>query len=178
MQKNQYLINQYQKSKIFRMTSPQTDKIYFSGTYNKLSTRKGVYRNQYKLFQQNCIGKYHPYYEIMKYPDFKLVLVEEFPCHSRAMLNARIQHWVDNNECLNRGKDFKPLPTLVHPDSVEAAPKQLKTIIHPKAEIDDNEEDSAFLKLKENTTKLVYLSDCSDDVSDVSETSHEEMLTV
>ena len=175
---NQYK-NCYQKSKIFRMISPQTDKIYFSGTYNKLSTRKGVYRNQYKIFKENGIGRDQPYYEIMQYPDFKLGLVEEFPCHSRAMLNARIQHWVNSNECLNRGADFKVLPELVHPDSKEAPPKKLKTIIHPKKE-NDEPDDSFFIKLKKIATKNVYLSDysCSSISSDVSNSFREDIITL
>lgn len=135
MQKNQYVVNQYQKSKIFRMVAPGTDKVYFSGTYNKLATRKGVYRSQYKLFKEHGAGKNQAYYEIMERPDWKLELVEEYPCHSRAMLNARIQHWVNANPCLNRGENYVVLPDLVHPEDVAPLHKK-KTIVHPKKEIE------------------------------------------
>lgn len=150
------------------MFSSHTNKIYFGGTYNKLSTRRGVYLSQYKLFKEHGHGKNQVFYEIMQYPDWKLQLIEEYPCHSRAMLNARIQNWVNNNESLNRGPDFQVLPDLVHPDSVGAAPKKLKTIVHPKKENDEidgslfNKKDESKIDSTTSPNTDNYFSDESD----------------
>jgi hypothetical protein len=79
----------YQRGKIYKITSDQTDEIYIGSTCEKyLSNRIAKHRTNYRAYLQ---GK-HNYvssYEIVKHDDAQIELIECFPCNSKEELFAR-----------------------------------------------------------------------------------------
>ena len=103
----------YSDGKIYKIISNQTNKIYVGGTAEKyLSKRLAAHRSNFKKWKNN---KYHyvSSFELIQYPDHKIILIEKYPCDSRDQLLAREQYWIDQNKdiCLNIqnafGKDLE-----------------------------------------------------------------------
>ena len=94
--------NKYQRGKIYKIISNQTDDVYYGSTIEiVLSNRLAKHRNNYKSW----LSEKFPYitsFEIMKYSDAKIILLESYPCTSRYELIGREQFYIDNNECVNK----------------------------------------------------------------------------
>lgn len=109
----------YKKSKIYKLSSNRTDKIYIGATTNHLYVRKGQHKRNYKSWKG---GKNHYYtsYEIVKYDDCKIILVEEFPCDSKNQLSARERYWIEKLKCVN-----KYIPTRTYKEWTEDNKEQI-----------------------------------------------------
>ena len=98
--------NKYQRGKIYKLVSAKTDDVYYGSTIeNKLTNRLASHRRNYKRLLN---GKYHyvSSFEIVKYDDCRIILVENFPCNTVYELLARENYYVENNVCVNRLKPF------------------------------------------------------------------------
>ena len=88
----------YNNSKIYKLVSSQTDKIYIGSTTEKLlcsrfSTHKRDYKNK----------NTHSSYELIKYDDCKIVLIENYSCDNRQDLLKRERYYIENNNnCVNQ----------------------------------------------------------------------------
>jgi hypothetical protein len=67
--------NKYQRGKIYKLVSSQTDKIYIGSTIQKLSDRKSKHKTK------PCSSK-----ELTCYEDFDIILIKDFPCNSKKEL--------------------------------------------------------------------------------------------
>ena len=106
----------YQKGKIYKIISNETDKVYIGSTCDYLSSRLGKHKYSYKKGKTCTSSK-----EILKYADCEIELIEDFPCATKRELldregyyiritpncvNVRIagrtkaQYYVDNKEVL------------------------------------------------------------------------------
>ena len=88
----------YQNGKIYKMVSHQTDKMYIgSTTKERLSTRMSEHRRAMKRFlkgdKTSCTS-----FEILKYDDAKIILLESYPCNSKDELCARERYFMDINK--------------------------------------------------------------------------------
>jgi hypothetical protein len=91
----------YSNSKIFKLFSPSSDYVFIGGTTAKeLYTVKDMHKygaNKWKLRRKH----WNPAYEVSKYEDFEIELIEEFSCDNVEQLNARVREWKDNTKnCL------------------------------------------------------------------------------
>ena len=94
--------NKYQRGKIYKLISNQTDDAYYGSTCeDKLTNRLAGHRRDYKCWL-NGKRNYIASYEIVKFDDTKIILVETFPCNTIYELHAREQYYIDNNECVNK----------------------------------------------------------------------------
>lgn len=99
----------YSLGKIYKIISNQTDKIYIGSTIQKyLSDRLGGHNYEYKRFLSGE-KKYISSFDLMKYEDHKIILLENFPCNTKEELLAREQYYIDmnknicvNNQCAQR----------------------------------------------------------------------------
>jgi len=92
----------YQYGKIYKLESYQTDKIYIGSTSEPyLSNRLSAHRRGYRKYLN---GKYHyvTSFELVRYEDVKITLIENFPCNSKYELEAREGYHIQNNECVNK----------------------------------------------------------------------------
>jgi len=87
----------YQNGKIYAIKSYQTELIYIGSTTRPLSQRLGVHRNNYK----NNTGISSM--ELLKYSDYYIELIENFPCNSKEELLKREGYFIKQNinNCVN-----------------------------------------------------------------------------
>ena len=71
-----------------------------------LSYRMCKHRYDYKNWENKKRPVYVSSYEILKFEDAKIILIEDFPCDNRDQLRAREQYWLDEFKsiCINRQK--------------------------------------------------------------------------
>ncbi len=85
----------YGNGKVYKIVSDETDKIYVGSTTKKyLSQRMDSHRADYKRFK-NGQGDNIKSFEILKYEDAKIILLESFPCKSKDELLAREQYYIE-----------------------------------------------------------------------------------
>lgn len=96
----------YQDAKIYKITSPSTDKVYVGSTTLTLSLRFCGHKCDYVRWKSG-FHNYISSYEIVKYDDCQIELIENFPCSGKKELSVRERYYIDNTEnCTN-----KQLPT-------------------------------------------------------------------
>jgi hypothetical protein len=91
----------YQLSKIYKLWSNQTDKIYIGCTTQPLAKRLGEHRRKYKLYQ-NGKYRYTTSFNILEYGDAKIELIEMLECKCKEELTAREGHYIRALECVNK----------------------------------------------------------------------------
>ena len=98
----------YKQSKIYELRCNITNKIYYGSTTQKyLSSRLTEHKRDFmKWLKDNNNNSYLSSFEILKNGDYKIILVENFECKSKDELRAREQHYIDNNDCINKNKAY------------------------------------------------------------------------
>jgi len=98
----------YQLSKIYEIRCNITNKKYYGSTCQKhLSQRIQTHKADYKKWlKDNKKYSYLSSFEILKNEDYKIILVENFECKTKDELRAREQHYIDNNDCINKHKAY------------------------------------------------------------------------
>jgi hypothetical protein len=102
----------YQNGKIYKLVSYQTDNIYIGSTTTSLSKRKWSHKSKYNAWKK---GDYHyvTSFEIIKYDDVKIILIENYASKSKNELLARERYYIENNNCVNKnvpgrkGKEYR-----------------------------------------------------------------------
>jgi hypothetical protein len=85
----------YYQGKIYKITSPHTDKIYIGSTTQPLRKRLNEHKNN-KIKSITSA-------ELFKLGDCKIELIEEYPCESRKELTRREGIYILNNpNCVNK----------------------------------------------------------------------------
>ena len=92
----------YSKAKIYRISAG--DLTYYGSTTQPLSKRMGGHRRDLQR-GVGCASRLVLQHD----PEAKIVLVEDYPCENREQLNAREQHFIDKNECVNKQKAYTGL---------------------------------------------------------------------
>ena len=75
----------YQNGKIYKITSQQTDDVYYGSTTLTLKQRWSSHICKIKL----------------KYDDAKIELIELYPCSCKRELLIRERYYIENNKCIN-----------------------------------------------------------------------------
>ena len=99
--------NKYQRGKIYKIISNQTNDVYYGSTIEPyLTNRLSKHRMDYKHFLN---GEYHyiTSYELLKFDDAKIILVETYSCNTKDELHAREQFYIENNDCVNMRKAWR-----------------------------------------------------------------------
>ena len=78
----------YSNGKIYCIRSHQTDDIYIGSTIQPLSHRMGNHKKTYKQWL-NGKSNYVTSYEIMKYDDYYIELIEKYPCKDKMELERK-----------------------------------------------------------------------------------------
>ena len=98
--------NKYSRGKIYKLVSSQTQDVYYGSTIeDKLTNRLAGHRKGYKRWLNHKYN-FSTSFEIIKFDDCKIILVENFPCNSIYELLAREQYHIENNECVNKYKAY------------------------------------------------------------------------
>jgi hypothetical protein len=79
----------YQNGKIYKITSPSTDKIYIGSTVQPLNKRFINHKSCYNRGLNKSSGK------IIQYDDCQIELIEEYPCNTKNELEHREQYYMN-----------------------------------------------------------------------------------
>ena len=79
----------YGKGCIYMIQSKEFDKVYIGSTTMSLVQRFSYHKANYERFVNGTSQKYYSSYEVLKFQDVLIKLVEKFPCKSKAELNKR-----------------------------------------------------------------------------------------
>ncbi len=93
----------YSKAKIYKLISYETNKVYFGSTCEPyLSSRLAGHKATYKVYKKGA-SHYVSSYDIIKYDDCDIVLVENYPCKDKNELYARERYYIelDRRACVN-----------------------------------------------------------------------------
>ncbi len=112
----------YSKGKVYKLVSNQTDKVYIGSTIQPLAKRKGCHIATYKGYQEGKF-KYVTSFEIIKYGDCDIVLLENVNCESKDQLHARERHYIESMDCVN-----KIIPTRTIKEYIADNAEKLKEI--------------------------------------------------
>jgi|688.fasta_scaffold387977_2 hypothetical protein len=91
----------YQKSKIYKIFSPSKNLVYYGSTIQTLAQRLTDHKKHYNMFKNN---NYHyvTSFKILECEDYKMELVEDYPCNNKEQLARKEGEYIRNNECVNR----------------------------------------------------------------------------
>jgi hypothetical protein len=98
----------YQNGKIYKIISYQTDDIYIGSTCELLCKRLASHKADFKSWNYGK-QKYITSYELLKYEDHQIILIENYPCNSKEELTAREAYHIRNTKCVNK---FIPCRTM------------------------------------------------------------------
>jgi hypothetical protein len=86
--------NKFERGKIYKVSSPNTDKIYIGSTIQTLQQRLTGLLNSKST---SCYKKLKPF------GDLKIELIENYPCNSKEELVARESYWIEQYRdwCVN-----------------------------------------------------------------------------
>jgi GIY-YIG catalytic domain len=103
------IINIYNHSKIYKIVSPSTDKIYIGSTTQTLAQRLGKHLSNYKYYTINNKG-YITSYEIIKLGDYSIQLIEQCNFNNKEQLRQREGYYIKLHRdiCVNK---YIPLRT-------------------------------------------------------------------
>lgn len=92
-------MDKYSHSKIYKIYSPSIDKIYIGSTTQSIYKRFASHRYHYILYKK---GNY-PYqssFDIVKFDNCEIKLLEEFKCENRQELFKKEGEWMKKNKNL------------------------------------------------------------------------------
>jgi len=124
------MVVDYQKGKIYRIWTPQTDKIYIGSTaQHYLSSRMSRHFVDMRQYEKGK-RQYCSAYELLEYPDAKIELIENYPCNSKEELKVGEGHHQRLNwdKCVNiRQEGRSPLQYQKdNPEKVSQFPSNQK----------------------------------------------------
>ncbi len=86
----------YEKGKIYKLTSNQTDEIYIGSTCTELYVRLSAHRKRHQNVADSTASK------ILIYNDVKIELIEAYSTTSKYFLEIREAYWIKNTVCVNK----------------------------------------------------------------------------
>ena len=95
--------------RIYKITSAQTDNIYIGSTTKSLERRLSNHKSDYKRYLNNKTH-YKSGYDIVKFDDAKIELIEEKEFETKDEMFLRERHFIEQNKCINSSKR----PTITH----------------------------------------------------------------
>jgi len=91
----------YSKGKIYTIRTYQCDDIYIGSTTQRLCERIRDHRDNYKHWL-NGAKKYMSSYEILKYDDYYIELLEDYPCENKQQLKRKEGEYQREMDCVNK----------------------------------------------------------------------------
>ena len=93
----------YKQGKIYMIESASTGLVYYGSTcLSELSKRLSKHKENYNYYKKHGKGDYLTSFKVLDQPDYKIVLVEEYPCDHKQQLIAREAYFIRNHPCVNK----------------------------------------------------------------------------
>lgn len=92
----------YKRSKIYKICSSHTDKVYIGSTCERLlCMRFSSHQAAYRRWQKGK-RRFISSFDIIKYSDAYIELIESYPCDNKDELRQREGYWIKTIDCVNR----------------------------------------------------------------------------
>ena len=92
----------YEYGKIYKLYSKQNNITYIGSTTEYyLSKRLSKHISNYKQYLNNK-GDYIYSFKVLECEDYKIELLEDYPCANKQQLSKREGYYIKNNECVNK----------------------------------------------------------------------------
>jgi hypothetical protein len=91
----------YNRGKVYKIVSPSTDLVYIGSTIQPLHKRLCAHLTNYKQFLKGSYRKITSF-EIMKYGDAEIYLIELCDCQSKMELERCERSHIESIECVNK----------------------------------------------------------------------------
>jgi hypothetical protein len=91
----------YKNGKIYKLVCFTTGKVYIGSTTQSLAKRKGSHVEKFKKWKIDQFG-YTTSFEIIQNDNFRIELIENYPCESKEALFAREGALQRSIECVNK----------------------------------------------------------------------------
>ena len=92
----------YEYGKIYKLYSKQNNITYIGSTAEYyLSKRLSKHISTYKQYLKNKTNYIYSF-KILECEDYKIELLENYPCANRTQLEKREGYYIKNNECVNK----------------------------------------------------------------------------
>ncbi len=93
----------YKFGKIYKLIDNTNGNVYVGSTAETtLARRLSGHRGKCKAFYMKGQGNYVKSFDIINNNDYKIILIEEYPCESKDQLLQREQQWMDKIDCINQ----------------------------------------------------------------------------
>ena len=148
----------YKNGKIYAIRSYQTDMIYIGSTCSPLNKRFYEHKRKYKSYL-NGNYRYVTSFEIVKYNDCYIELIELYPCNSKIELHKREGELIREMNCVNKfipGRTQKQYK-IDNQDKIKQYLKQYRIDNRDKRKqyekqykIDNRDKIKQYMKLKYN----------------------------
>jgi hypothetical protein len=87
----------YQKAKIYKLWSPSKNLVYYGSTIQTISQRLADHIKLHNGKKQKITASL-----VLDCEDYKMELIEEYPCNNRRQLERREGEYIKNNNCVNK----------------------------------------------------------------------------
>lgn len=93
----------YSQSKIYIIRSNKTDNVYVGSTIQPLKERFYNHKSDYNSFIKGSLQRPVSSFEIMKYEDAFIELLEEYSCENKEQLYKKEGEWIQKTQnCINK----------------------------------------------------------------------------
>ncbi len=91
----------YSQGKIYKIVCNKTGLIYIGSTYRDLDKRLKEHVDDCKRYLDKKTNHLISSIYVIISNDYKIELIENFPCQNRKELEKREYYYIDNSECIN-----------------------------------------------------------------------------
>jgi hypothetical protein len=92
----------YQNGKIYKLYSPSKNLVYYGSTVQTLSQRLTDHLKGYRAYTKDSNKSYVSSFLILDCEDYKIELIEDYPCNNNQQLCKKEGEYIRNNECVNK----------------------------------------------------------------------------
>jgi hypothetical protein len=114
----------YQKGKIYKLWSPSKNLVYYGSTTQTISRRLSKHLQDFNRYNNGCYH-YVTSFKILEFEDYKIELVEDYPCNNRQQLCKKEGEHIKANECVNKRIDGRT-PKEYREDNIDKAKQYRK----------------------------------------------------
>ena len=113
----------YEFGKVYMITNGENNLIYIGSTYRPLSYRFSIHKYNFKKYTNNNTGCYMSAYDVLRYQNCEIELIENVNCNSRKDLQNREKHYIQlyGNRCVNKHYKEKKLKIEQLQEMIELA---------------------------------------------------------
>ena len=94
-------MSKYANAKIYKIVNYVTNDVYYGSTTYPLCKRLVNHKAKYKRWLCDKTNPYYTSFEILKDDDYKIILVEKYPCEGKNELEKREGEYIKINPCVN-----------------------------------------------------------------------------